>query len=237
MDKADTVVGIESSPSAVTHARALVTKNQCQGWELIQHGDAAQLPLDDERFDLMSASHVLEHLADDDAALDEWIRAVKPGGHLLILLPSNAILFPDSKHLRTCDVSGFSRRLEGKGLEQIAVDEHQRFDRPFTDYRLILASRRAKAFKLLIEAPKVALFLPAAVMSWKLLAKLDEALGTPGAKSSSIAYLFRKPALGTTARSQPTHSRKTRGPHKGHPWRRLHIHSSFRLGRTVLLSR
>ena len=64
----------------MTHARALVTKNGCQGWEIIQHGDVAKLPVGDGRFDRMSASHVLEHLADDDATLDECIRVVKPGG-------------------------------------------------------------------------------------------------------------------------------------------------------------
>jgi len=189
---ASEVIGMEYSPTAVARAQAnKPTGHPC--WEMIQWGDGGAIPLESRRFDLVCASHVLEHLEDDNAALDEWTRLLRPGGHLLIILPSNEVLFPGSKHLRTYDPASFATRLQGRGLHQVLIDEHQRFDRPFKHRTIILASRRSLAFKLLVDIPKTLAFLPAQLISWRLLARLDDVLAKLGAPSSSVAYLFRKP--------------------------------------------
>jgi SAM-dependent methyltransferase len=39
------------------------------------------------RYDAALSSHVLEHLADPIGALSEWLRVLRPGGHMLIVLP------------------------------------------------------------------------------------------------------------------------------------------------------
>lgn len=41
----------------------------------------------DDSYDVLIASHVLEHLANPLGALAEWQRVVRPGGHLLLVLP------------------------------------------------------------------------------------------------------------------------------------------------------
>jgi SAM-dependent methyltransferase len=41
----------------------------------------------DDAYDAVLASHVLEHLADPLGALAEWRRVVRPGGHLLLIVP------------------------------------------------------------------------------------------------------------------------------------------------------
>jgi SAM-dependent methyltransferase len=189
---ASRVEGLEFSPSAVDRAQRSQPPGH-SGWRMQQWADATALPLESEAFDLVTASHVLEHLEDDDAALDEWIRLVRPGGHLLIILPANERLFPGTKHLRLYDVAEFSARLCERGLERRIVDEHQRFDRPWKDYRVILSSRKGKVRKALVEGSKAMLFLPPLAVSWKALAWLDSALERVGAKSTSIAYLYRKP--------------------------------------------
>ena len=195
VSRASSVVGMESSPSAVARANSQKPAGH-PDWQMSEWGDATKIPLPTEHFDLVSASHVLEHLDDDDAALDEWLRLVKPGGHLLVLLPSNEVLFPGSKHLRLYDKEIFSERLSSRGLTQISVDEHQRFDRPFKDRRMVLFARKGFARKMLVDVPKTLLFLPAQLLSWRLLAGLDSVLDSAGAKSSSIAYLFKKPLAG-----------------------------------------
>lgn len=191
VSRASEVVGMESSPTAVARARARMPKGHPH-WEIIQWDDATRISLEGEYFDLVTASHVLEHLPDDGAALNEWIRLVRPGGYLLILLPSHEVLFKGSKHLRVYDIEGFTTRLEQYGLERVIVDEHQRFDRPFKHRYLVLASRKNWLFKIVVDAPKTLLFLPLQLISWRILAVLDEILGAFGAKSSSVAYLFRK---------------------------------------------
>ena len=57
------------------------------GWDY-EHGDAHYLNgLDDESFDFVYSSHLLEHLPDVDTALTNWWRVLKPGGYFVLYLP------------------------------------------------------------------------------------------------------------------------------------------------------
>lgn len=57
------------------------------GWDF-EHGDAQWLHgLDDESFDFVYSSHLLEHLSDCELALENWWRVLKPGGYLILYLP------------------------------------------------------------------------------------------------------------------------------------------------------
>lgn len=51
-------------------------------------GDANQLSRHvSRRFDYVFASHVLEHMHEPRAALREWLSVLKPGGHLIVIVP------------------------------------------------------------------------------------------------------------------------------------------------------
>lgn len=53
--------------------------------------DARRMPIfGDEAFDAVFSSHTLEHIEDHRAALAEWWRLVRPGGHLVLYLPDKA---------------------------------------------------------------------------------------------------------------------------------------------------
>jgi SAM-dependent methyltransferase len=59
----------------------------CRAWD-VQDGDAQTLPgLADESFDFVHSSHCLEHMRDPREALDHWIRVLRPGGHLVVIVP------------------------------------------------------------------------------------------------------------------------------------------------------
>ncbi len=51
-------------------------------------GDATRLPFQDDTFDRIIASEVLEHIHNDEDALDELYRVLKPHGILAITVPS-----------------------------------------------------------------------------------------------------------------------------------------------------
>jgi SAM-dependent methyltransferase len=51
-------------------------------------GDGIHLPFADGAFDRVIASEVLEHITDDQAALDELARVLRPGGSLAVTVPS-----------------------------------------------------------------------------------------------------------------------------------------------------
>jgi SAM-dependent methyltransferase len=49
--------------------------------------DLTGLPFPDGRFDVVLSSHVLEHVRDDDAAIAELARVLRPGGWAAIMVP------------------------------------------------------------------------------------------------------------------------------------------------------
>ena len=51
-------------------------------------GDAVRLPFPDGTFDRIIASEVLEHVLDDEGALDELARVLRPGGVIAATIPS-----------------------------------------------------------------------------------------------------------------------------------------------------
>lgn len=56
-------------------------------WDL-EDGDGQRLAgVADASLDFVHSSHCLEHLADPAAALANWLRVVRPGGHVVILVP------------------------------------------------------------------------------------------------------------------------------------------------------
>lgn len=61
----------------------------CDEWDL-QHGDGdAQFMAEvaDATYDFVNSSHCLEHMVDVQEALRNWWRILKPGGHLILVVP------------------------------------------------------------------------------------------------------------------------------------------------------
>ena len=54
--------------------------------------DGAELPFEDDTFDLVTNWHVIEHVPDVLATLAEWRRVLKPGGTLMIETPASNYL-------------------------------------------------------------------------------------------------------------------------------------------------
>ena len=57
----------------------------------IIEGSAENLPYEDESFDVVYSSHVLEHVNSEKKALEEMKRVLKPGGVLIIGMPTAAM--------------------------------------------------------------------------------------------------------------------------------------------------
>jgi predicted SAM-dependent methyltransferase len=49
--------------------------------------------VDTESFDFLCSSHVLEHMENPLSAIENWLRVVKPGGHLMIAVPDKRFTF------------------------------------------------------------------------------------------------------------------------------------------------
>lgn len=71
-------------------------------WD-VEHGDAQYLQgVPDENLDFVHSSHCLEHMVDPAIALQNWFRVLKPGGHLVVLVPDEDMyeqgVFPSNKN-------------------------------------------------------------------------------------------------------------------------------------------
>ena len=72
-------------------------------WDL-QDGDAQYMEgVEDDSFDFIVSSHCLEHLHDPREGLSNWLRIVKPGGHLVVTVPEEDLYeqgtWPSNKNL------------------------------------------------------------------------------------------------------------------------------------------
>jgi ubiquinone/menaquinone biosynthesis C-methylase UbiE len=77
------VTGVDFAPAMLTEARK---KAAAQGLAVdFREGDAEQLPFAAASFDLAISRHVLWTLPHPEAAIDEWIRVLRPGGRLAII--------------------------------------------------------------------------------------------------------------------------------------------------------
>jgi 2-polyprenyl-3-methyl-5-hydroxy-6-metoxy-1,4-benzoquinol methylase len=76
------VHGIEADPTAATLAR--------NGLGLdVQTGSIESGGFADEYFDVITMSHVIEHLPDPTATLAKCYRTLRPGGHLVVVTPNS----------------------------------------------------------------------------------------------------------------------------------------------------
>lgn len=76
-----TVVSADFSPLALSFSRR-------RGLTRLAASDAMRLPFQDGTFDAIVAMDILEHVPDDQAALCEFQRVLKPGGRVLSTVPA-----------------------------------------------------------------------------------------------------------------------------------------------------
>lgn len=80
--------GVDPSASAVSFCRA-------RGLADVHQAGLEALPFEDDRFDLLLACDVIEHVDDDTAALRELRRVAAPDGTLLLTVPAYQWLWTD----------------------------------------------------------------------------------------------------------------------------------------------
>jgi SAM-dependent methyltransferase len=106
--------GVDVSEDALAFCRE-------RGLEKVELGAAEKLPYDDGTFDLVTALDVVEHLDNDLAGLREMRRVLRPGGHVLLFVPTFMFLWglqdDVSNHRRRYRLPELRRVLEQAGFE------------------------------------------------------------------------------------------------------------------------
>lgn len=107
-------VGLDFEMSALQFCRTHLAR------PLLAQGDARSLPFRDASFDVVLATDVFEHVADDVAAVRECARVCKPGGAVVGAVPAYPLLFGPhdvaNGHYRRYTHDAFARILQEGGL-------------------------------------------------------------------------------------------------------------------------
>ncbi|HEY0889858.1 MAG TPA: class I SAM-dependent methyltransferase [Nocardioides sp.] len=113
-------LGVE--PDDHSHAVA-ASRIEPRGGRVL-HGTHAVVPEGSE-FDLVCAFEVLEHIEDDRGALADWVRLVRPGGHLLLSVPAFQERFgpmdTHAGHFRRYSPTELRDRLTEAGLTDVEI--------------------------------------------------------------------------------------------------------------------
>jgi len=106
--------GVDVSADAVAFCRE-------RGLENVRLGAAESLPFDDNGFDLVTALDVVEHMDDDVAGLREMHRVLRPGGRLLLFVPTFMFLWglqdEVSNHRRRYRLAELRRAVTAAGFQ------------------------------------------------------------------------------------------------------------------------
>jgi ubiquinone/menaquinone biosynthesis C-methylase UbiE len=77
------VTGVDFAPSMIALARRKASERGLQ--IRFEEADAEQLPFALASFDLVISRHLLWTLPHPEAAIDEWVRVLRPGGRLVVV--------------------------------------------------------------------------------------------------------------------------------------------------------
>jgi SAM-dependent methyltransferase len=106
--------GVDISEDALAFCRE-------RGLDKVRLGAGEKLPYEDGTFDLVTALDVVEHMDDDLAGLREMRRVLRPGGRVLLFVPTFMFLWglqdDVSNHRRRYRLPELRRVLEQAGFE------------------------------------------------------------------------------------------------------------------------
>lgn len=113
-----TYLAVEPDETSFAVAQAAITP---RGGTVV-NGTVDAIPAGDV-FDLVCAFEVLEHLEDDDAALQQWAERVRHGGHLMLSVPAHSARFAPmdvmSGHFRRYDPGQLAAALRRLGFVDV----------------------------------------------------------------------------------------------------------------------
>jgi ubiquinone/menaquinone biosynthesis C-methylase UbiE len=95
----------------------------------LERADVCRLPFEDSSFDKILCSEVLEHIEDDHGAVSEFARVLRPGGLLVITVPSDASIVQeyedDFGHVRPgYNSESLQTLLRSKGLTVVSCSSY-----------------------------------------------------------------------------------------------------------------
>lgn len=117
------VEGVELSNSAIQLARKRLVRAGFAEPRLVAW-TPGPIELGEARLDCAILSHVLEHVPDESSTLSSVFRALKRGGHLIVLVPINE-RYKDPNHVRGYTSISCRSAAEGAGFQHVTGFENE----------------------------------------------------------------------------------------------------------------
>jgi SAM-dependent methyltransferase len=169
-------------------------------------GDALRMPFPDAHFDAVIAAEVLEHIPDDEAAMAEIARVVRPGGLVAVSVPrwlpervcwalSDAYHEVEGGHVRIYGRNQLIARLEATGLRRVGTHHAHALHSPYWWLKCAVGVDRDDAL-LPREYHKLLVW---DLMRKPWLTRTAERLLDPFIGKSLVVYLTKPEALDAAA--------------------------------------
>jgi ubiquinone/menaquinone biosynthesis C-methylase UbiE len=200
------VVGIDLCMEDLTRARGflhLMAAEQAGRW-LVCRGDVQQLPFKDHSFDVVVCSEVLEHVADNRAAVGELARVLRPGGQMAVTVPrfypervcwalSRAYHEEPGGHIRIYCKRELLSLLTQTGLQGLKTRYRHALHAPYWWLRCLVGHKNETFW--LVKAYRM--FLEWDIVRKPALTRSLERLLNPLLGKSLVVYLKKEPTRGT----------------------------------------
>lgn len=170
LSKRGHVISADYSPHALKFCAS-------RGEHGLVQSDAMQLPIASESVDMVVTMDVLEHLENDEKALCEIHRILRPGGHVFATVPAYPSLWGEHDvalmHFRRYLVPQLKHRVEASGLDVVRITHCMAML-----YPLMAIQRKLSARKPYSNPPRAAMpNLPPAINTLLIfLLKFENAL-------------------------------------------------------------
>ena len=181
------IYGLEISTSAIEHARRKAGDVGYKKFEF-QAISGDLLPYPDDFFDVLIASHVVEHLENDVLMLNEIARVLKADGVAVVLIPVNEN-YEDPNHLHRYTSVEFIELANSLGLRVLVKLENELLFHLVEKFYFEGYNRRWKYFGAAIAA----LFnFPTSILPFWVYRLIESGMMAMGWKPRQLGCVFNK---------------------------------------------
>lgn len=211
-DKSCKLFGTEFSEHAIKTCSDFAKKRGYKDFEFIIPEQSEILPYQSDFFDVVTASHVVEHVEKDKLLISEIFRVLKPGGIMCIICPidnkNDSVklneetlmnpLFLEKKHyhVRNYNKEAFVERFSHLDNNKLQI-EYLNFDSEIWDWKVSLDPFRKKISnnffgKILNQIIRILINVPLSLLPYKFLNYLNKFLAKKSYQPRQCTIAIRK---------------------------------------------